>query len=521
MTSPQNNLFSNTNLQVRDVSLVDQIVSHTIQTIKDGELQPGSRLPSIRSAAEELGVNRNTVAQAYRELAEKGYVETRFGGGSYVSSYASKSSSLSEQNDMDSHALSLPLEITEGDLELRFSQRLNASTGSLSKHHILGLNQADTINLFQLRPNTDIFPLELFRKCLNTVLRRSGKSLLSYGSPAGYMPLREQIAGRMRRSGIVTDPDNILITSGSQQGIDLLARAFVDPGDTVVVESPTYTNAIRIFSGHGARLMPFAIERNGIALQSLEGFQFQASPKFFYTVPYFQNPTTHSYTLAEKQALLQQVYKAGSLLVEDAYYSEMHPDPGPAMAALDRSGRVIYLNTFSKTMVPAVRVGFMHAPAVLARKLTELKEMTDLSHSLILQAGITEFMERGYFDEHLTRVKAFYKSRLAQVTDWVEKYLPAEISFTPPPGGLFFWLDLPPSVDGDHLALQLQNDGVLVSPASLFHPLGGGRNGIRLCVAHETEERVEKAIQILGSRITKMLSRPTSRAEQTEYQGTH
>ena len=520
-TEPDNLFYTNFSLDPAR-PLADQIVSNTIQTIDQQSLPHGTRLPSIRQVANALGVNRNTVAHAYRELAEKGYVATHFGGGSYVANPRLRyGSTFRPQVETNSDAVASPPELTEGDLDLRFSNRMSVLAGSSSKTQLTGAMDGSSINLFHLRPNTGVFPLEKFRKCINTVLRRHGQRLLNYGTPAGYMPLREQIAGRLRAGGIPADPANILITSGSQQGIDILAQAFINPGDAVVVESPTYTNAIRIFTGHGARLMPFAIESDGISMETLERFQFQSAPKLFYAVPYFQNPTTHSYSPEEKQALLRQVYRSGSLVVEDAYYSEMHPNPSPALAAMDNTGRVVHLNTFSKTMVPAVRVGYVLAPPVLVRRLTELKETTDLSHSLILQAAIAEFMERGYFDAHLTQVREFYQERLEMVSALVTRYLPTDTQYNPPPGGLFIWLDLPVGIDTERLAIQLQNDGVLVCPAPLFQPAAGGRNGLRLSVAFENVERLERAFRVLGKRLRELPKQPTQDHWNTEYQGTH
>ena len=508
-----------------NMPIVDKIVAEVIETITSGKVAVGERLPSIRAMAIQMAVNRNTVAHAYKELAEKGYLDTRYGGGSYAARPMAWPQSQLAATEAAPAARSPATRtrgrFTEEDWELRFARRLNGLLAQTGKAPYLQMDDGEAINLFQLRPNTDMFMLERFRNCMNTVLRRSGRLLLNYGAPAGYLPLREQIAARLRARHIPADSGQILITSGSQQGIDLLARAFLEPGDGVVVESPTYAIALKIFAANGAHLIPYTVGPGGVSFQALDGYNFQPSPKLFYAVPNFQNPTTHSYSLEEKQALLNHVYRAGSLLVEDAYYCELHDQPRPALAALDDSERVIHLNTFSKTLVPAVRVGYLMGPPAVVRKLTELKEMTDLSHSLILQAAIAEFLERGYFEEHVENVRNFYQQRIERVTAMLEAYLPAEIEFTKPGGGLFIWVDLPAHLDSDMVCQQLRQKGVLIGSGSLFQPFPGGRNGLRLCVAGESEERLAKGLALLGHELRQVLSRPEPTLVEREYQATH
>ena len=501
----------------------DQIVGRLMAAIRSGAVEPGSRLPSIRALAEQLGVNRNTVAHAFRELAEKGYVETRFGGGSIA---ARPAPTLPAASPAQVPAGAAPAQagapLSEREWERRFARHLNGYLSPVTPP-LFPTGAPRPINLFQMRPDTGLFPLEAFRRCLNTVLRRGGRHLLNYGSPAGYLPLREQIARRLRQQHIDADPSQVLIVTGSQQGIDLLARAFVDAGDRVVVESPMYSIALKIFSVNGARLHPYAVGPEGVDLRPLEQLHPHEAPKLFYAVPNFQNPTTHSYTLEEKAALLGHAYRLDSLVIEDASDAELHGEPQrwPALAALDRTGRVIHLNTFSKTLVPAVRVGWLCAPTPLVRRLTELKEMTDLSQSLILQAAIAEFMERGIFDEHVARLRTAYRTRMERVLELLERALPREVSFTRPDGGLCVWVDLPAHVDVQRLFEQTRRRGVLVSPGSLYQPLASGRNGIRLCVAAEPEERLAEAFAILGRELEEVLRSPPPAPAEQEYQSMH
>ncbi|MBI3993336.1 MAG: PLP-dependent aminotransferase family protein [Candidatus Lambdaproteobacteria bacterium] len=486
-----------------------------MRLVDAGELPVATRLPSIRALAQHLGVNRNTMAKAIQELGQRGYVHTRYGGGSVVTRPAGRPLPALQ---VPPHAdvVAGPA-FDAGDWERRLSRRMEALHRNHGPHQPQG-----AINLLQLRPYTGLFPVERFRQCLNTVLRRMPGQLLNYGAPAGYLPLREHISMRLRAQGIPVGPAEILITSGSQQGIDLVARALLDPGDAVVVESPMYSIALKIFTVNGARLLPYEIERGGLDFRELEGLLGRL-PKLFYAVPNFQNPTTYSYTVAEREALLEMVHRTGSVLVEDATGAELHARPGafPALAALERTGHVMHLNTFSKTMVPAVRAGYVAGPAPVLRRLTELKEMTDLSHSLILQGAIAEFMERGHYDEHVQAVGDFYRRRAAQAAEMLRAALPEDVSFAEPAGGLCVWVDLPAHIDADQLSQRLSEQGVLVSPAGLYQSMRGGRNGFRLCTSHESEARLRSGIEIIGRELRRTLRKPLPRTADGEYQAMH
>ncbi len=550
-----------------------------IGQVQRNELAAGSRLPPIRAVALQLGVNRNTVALVYKELAEKGYLEARFGAGSTVRKPAegtvrkpaediarnpaegteanrtpvarnngagAAGGGLRKSRETQSAApprAAIPLPAAESvprpfsvaDWEQRFAAALGGSAAQAAPAGN-GLGSASAINLSSLHPFTGLFPAEVFRRCLNTVLRRQGRALLNYGATMGYLPLRERIAARLTRAGFPVQPAQVLITSGSQQGIDLLARAFLNPGDRVAVESPMYSIARKIFLMHGAALLPYPVLASGIDLAPLEGragvsepgspaLAARESPKLFYAVPNFQNPTTHCYSLPEKQALLAQVYRSGALLIEDASDGELHPEHAsrPPLAALDGAERVIHLNSFSKTLVPAVRVGYLAGPEPVLRRLSELKEMTDLSHSPIMQAGIVEFMERGWFDKHVQAVREFYSLRMERVQGMLAEELPSDVSYSSPPGGLCVWVDLPPQVDSLEAQRRMAGRGVLISPGALYQPApyppaAGARNGLRLCVANEPETRVRQGLKLLGRELRQWLRHVPAPQSPREYQ---
>jgi GntR family transcriptional regulator/MocR family aminotransferase len=505
----------------RTKPVADQIVQWVAERVEDGRIPVGSRLPAIRDLAGQVGVNRNTVALAYKELAQKGYLAARFGGGSTVRRPdAAAAMQASANRAAPPLAQRVNGRAPSADWERRFASRLTSFTQPPT---VTSQDGSAPINLFQLQPHTGLFPTEDLRLCLNTVLRRNGEALLNYGTPAGYLPLRERIAVRLRAQGMAISPAQVLITSGSQQGIDLLARAFLNPGDGVVVESPMYSIALKILLMNGATLLPYPVGPEGISLAGLQGILARAAPKLFYAVPNFQNPTAYSYTLPEKRALLEQVYRSGALLIEDASDAELQADAAhrPSLAALDTAGQVMHLNTFSKTLVPAVRVGYLAGPAPVVHKLTELKEMTDLSHTLILQAATAEFMARGLFDKHVALVREFYRHRMEQAVEWLAAALPEDCPFTRPGGGLCTWVDLPGHLDSGRLYQELGEKGVLVSPGTLYQPAPGGRNGLRLCVTGEPEARLREGIRILGEELHRVLRNPARPAAPREYQSIH
>ncbi|MBI4082384.1 MAG: PLP-dependent aminotransferase family protein [Candidatus Lambdaproteobacteria bacterium] len=507
----------------------EQIVTRLAGTIRAGGLRVGSRLPPIRELARALGVNRNTVARAYKLLAAQGYLVARFGGGSHAAlpaqGAAGGDGSAPPAAEAERREEPGPPRMGDAEWERLFARHPRSSFSAIGTAERTPTQVEAPINLFQLRPHTGLFPQGRFQACLDDVLRRSGRRLLNYGTPAGYLPLREQIAVRLRQQDLRVRASQILITSGSQQGIDLVARALLDPGDGVVVESPMYSIALKIFQVNGARLLPYAIDRAGVSFQALDALPAQPSPKLFYAVPNFQNPTTHTYSELERRALLAQLYRLGGLLIEDASDAELHPpaERGRSLAALaaqDGADRVLHLNTFSKTLVPALRVGYLVGAPPVMHRLTELKEMTDLSHSLILQAAIAEFLERGHYEEHVAAVRGFYRRRMEAVLAMLAESLPIEAPYTEPAGGLCVWVDLPPHVDTTLLYQRLQERGVLISPGALYQPLPGGRNGIRLSVALESEARLRRGIRILGQVLTRLLRRPYP-APQEEYQSVH
>lgn len=536
--------------------LVPQIVAHVRGAIAAGRLAAGARLPSIRALAATLGVNRNTAAQAIRELAEQGYIYTRFGGGSLVQVPPPPPASMPGPA-LHRHASPGPLghgtaagapfsaagrrnsaELSADDWERRFagwSQGLLAAQPPQPLATSANGSGARAINLYQQRPVTELFPLREFRACLDAVLKRSGRSLLNYGSPSGYLPLREAIAERLRSAGTPAEARSVLIVSGSQQGIDLLARALLEPGDGVLVESPTYSIALRLFAAAGARLISYPVGRAGVGLDALRALEPLRPPKLCYAVPNFQNPTTHSYTLEEKRTLLAEAARLDTVVVEDATDVELHADPTahPSLAALEAldaprrpsnsgaSGRVVYLNSFSKTLVPAVRVGYLAAPPPLLRRLTELKEMTDLSHSLILQAAITEFMAAGHYDAHVERVRRHYRQRMERVLQMLRETLPVETPFTEPESGLGVWVDLPAHLNPEGLFEELREQGVLVSPGGLYQPGPRERNGLRLSVTSEDEARLSRGFAIVGQVLGQALRRPPPSLVEQEYQSIH
>ncbi|MDH4247029.1 MAG: PLP-dependent aminotransferase family protein [Deltaproteobacteria bacterium] len=506
----------------RSLPLVGQISALLQESIRSGRIPVGSRLPSIRDLARQLGVNRNTVAQVIRTLAEQGVLETHFGGGSVVSGESGLGpDGPGERVPGAMGAVGMQGTLGIPDWERRFARRVMEALGRGTV--AVGNGKGETINLYQQRPVTDFFPLEAFQSCLDSVLRQTGRELLNYGTPGGYLPLREEIAGRLRGQGILADPSQVLVVGGSQQGIDLVARAFLDEGDGVVVESPTYSIALRIFTVNGARLHPYRLDPGSLRWGDLEALRHGPPPKLFYTVPNFQNPTTHSYTRDERLAVLEHARALDTLVIEDASDQEfhVHPREWPPLAALDSTGRVIHLNTFSKTLVPALRLGYVCAPSGVIRRLTELKEMTDLSHSLLLQAAIAEFMRRGLFDAHLEQVRRFYHERMSFALETLDKTLPPETPFTRPAGGLCVWVDLPSGVSARRVFEQAQARGVLVSPGDLYRPAQFHRNGLRLCVVNEDESRLAQGFQVLGQVLSEALREPHRPTGPEEYQPIH
>ncbi|MEN6370303.1 MAG: PLP-dependent aminotransferase family protein [Thermotogota bacterium] len=460
-----------------------QIASSLRARIEQGELAGGERLPTTRDLAKDLGVSRSTVVRAYEQLAREGRVEGRVGMGTVVRSSPSPSS-----EDRVNWNLLLTPRVQEPDSEYRQVLRM--------------LSQTDILSFAGGLPSPEFFPGDSFQQLADGVLRQQGTKLLQWCPIEGYPPLRSWIADR-----IGCPMENVMVLSGSTQGIHLLAQAFLEPGDTVLVEAPTYAGAIQAFRGAGARLVSIPSGADGIDLERLDATLDRVRPKFLYVIPTYHNPTGGSLPFAKREALLMLAARRGLAIVEDDPYSTLRYDgpPLPSLHSLDRNGCVIYLSTFSKSVFPGLRIGWLAAPTRLLPRLVSLRNVIDLFTNSLAQGSLYEFCKRGMFDAHLQRVRDEYRVRRDAMAAALRRYAP-DVSFDVPHGGLFIWTKIPNEIDARRLleeAIELHLGFII---GSLFYAEPEGRDRIRLSFACHPPDAIADGMRRLGLALQRSLS---------------
>lgn len=395
---------------------------------------------------------------------------------------------------------------TDSRLSERFSQRnqvfgdsIWTSLLELFKHH------DDPIYFGDGAPDRSMIPVERMREASHQVWSEDAPACLGYGDQQGYAPLRELIAQRMQPHGVQADPANILVTSGSSQAIDLCCRVFLDPGDAIIVEDPTFLGATEIFRAYGAKIATVATDDHGMRMDALE-IALQANPntKFIYTIPTFQNPTGTTMPLERRQRLVDLARQYNVAILEDDPYVELRygGDPVPAVASLDAN--VIYLGTFSKTIAPGIRTGWTVAPPEVHRLLLANREVADISNDRITMRAV-HLAAEGFLTEHVQSTLPFYRSRRDAMLQALEAYMPDSVSWSRPEGGFFVWITLPETIDTQALSTQAADDGVIYFPGKWFFPNEDQNNTLRLSFSTVPEARIQEGIKRLANTIRAVL----------------
>jgi len=470
-----------------DAPLYRQIVHEIEGRIRSGALPAGYRLPPSRALALELATHRNTVVRAYEELADIGLVGSTVGRGTFVTPPPPPANPIRPASDGATLPWRSLMSRAAGAEPLRRADRLTRS-----------VRTGDVINMTRMQPPNALLPHEQLRRCLDHVLKTRGPSALSYAPREGVLRLRTLIAEELARAGVPADRDSVLITTGSQQALDVLARALINPGDTFLVDESTYTGAINILTTAGARLIGVPSDELGPDMTALRQLT-RAGAKGFYLMPNCGNPTGHSIGLERRRELVAWSHDASVPLIEDDYGADLLIDghaPPPALRTLD--GQVIYVGTFSKKLIPALRVGFMVCPEALRGHLLPLKHAMDLGTSALLQYALAEFIDRGYLRKHLERLQPAYRARRDALVESLRAHLPPGIRCEPPSQGLVLWLDLPSWLNPDDVFDEAQRHGVLITPGTLNSASGSGRPGLRLTFCAEPPDRLAEGARRLS-----------------------
>jgi DNA-binding transcriptional MocR family regulator len=476
--------------------LYTQIVFEVRRMILDGALKVGDRLPANRELAKTLGVNRNTVTTAYAELAADGLITSRVGSGTYISRAPAPATTITEQTTASPMSWESLLSVQSRD---NWLQEISSFD-----------ERRDVIPLALALPSADLFPLDDFRRSVDRVLRRQGRVLLQLGTTSGYAPLQEYIASQLALAGVKVSPDEVLITNGCQQSLDLIRRILVEPGEEVALENPTYPGALSVFCGANSKYFSVPVGEDGIDLNVLEDVLSQRRAKLIYVVPSFQNPTGATMSLASRRRLIGIAERYRVPIVEDDIYRELRYDGPdvPPLKALDEHGLVIYISSFSKVGFPGLRVGWIAAPRIVIDHLNRVKQRSDLHASLLAQAAIHEFAKRGLLAKHIKRVKKAYAQRRDVMLESMEKHFPYEASWNCPQGGMSVWVRLPEPLNSGRLLLQAIENGVTFISGDHFYASSPQPSRMRLSFTMAGPQSIEQGIKVLGglmkARLVKM-----------------
>ncbi len=435
--------------------LYQQIKAALAEAIERGDLPPLTRLPATRKLAKQLGVNRVTVVTAYAELTAEGYIGSHVGRGSFVLDRAAQQArsgkgiappSLRNPSDWTAHNFNREM--------MRLAQ------------------QPDILSFAPGMPATDLLPANAYRLALNTVLRRDGPEILQYGPLEGYPPLHGAIAREMAGFGITAEPEQLLVTSGTEQALALVLRTLIKPGDTILIEQPTYMHVLDLLAGSGIFVQPVPCDEDGMQLHLLPALIERYQPKLVYLTPTYQNPTGVCMSLDRRLALLALIAKHKLLVLEDDVYRHLWLDtPSPqSLRALDSADNVIYTNGYSKCLLPGARIGYLLPPKRLLDDLAAAHQTLDITATELNQRALAVYLGGDLFAKHLHQLRLAYRSRRQAMFDALSQHMPPGTRWTRPEGGLFLWILLPSNGPGaTTLYVHALELGVAFAPGHLFY----------------------------------------------------
>jgi 2-aminoadipate transaminase len=367
----------------------------------------------------------------------------------------------------------------------------------------------DVISLAGGLPAPELFPIDEYRRAFEWVLESDGALALQYGPSEGYRPLREFLAERLSRAGILCSCDDLLITNGSQQALDLIAKITLDPGDAVLVEKPTYLGALQAFNQYQPTYAVASMDEDGMCVDEVEQLlSTNRRIKFIYAIPNFQNPTGRTMSLERRRRLVEVAGHYGVPIVEDDPYGELRyeGEPVPSLKSLDTTGCVIYLGTFSKILAPGLRLGWAVAAPEAMEALLHGKQPSDLHTGMGQQMATYEVVKNGYLEHHVQEIKTFYKERRDVMLRALEEHFPSDAHHTRPAGGLFVWAELPRHVDTRELLIEAVQERVAFVPGQGFHPDNSGTNTMRLNFSNVPPEQLREGVRRLGNAIQRRLT---------------
>lgn len=390
----------------------------------------------------------------------------------------------------------------------QIADRMENLSGSIIREILKMTQVADIISFGGGFPAPESFPAQEIAAITADILAEKGQEVLQYGVTEGYLPLREQIIARMAKKGIKATLDNTLILSGAQQGIDLLCKTFLNKGDYIVMEDPTFLGAVQTMNTYEAQLLPVPMDEQGMDAVKLEEVLKKYNPKLIYTIPNFQNPTGVTMTKARRQQVVELATKYNAVIIEDDPYGELRysGEVLPALKTFDNKGVVVYLGSFSKVIAPGLRVGWAIAEPDIMRKMAIGKQATDVHTSNLSQQIVYQYLQQNLLDKHIAEIIEDYQVKRNLMMDKIKAYFPAEAEVAVADGGLFLWVTLPVACDTTKLLASAVQNKVAYVPGTPFYPLGGGHNTLRLNFSNATHEQIDLGMRRLGESIAQYIN---------------
>jgi len=495
------------------VPLYVQIRDQLRAMVHTGELRPGDRIPASRELAHTLGVHRTTVANAYAELESEGLIEGHVGRGTFIRNGAADHAPARTGNGThNGHRGFTPAPPALGNGALRWESLFADERGDEALNRIYPQSTNGAISMVAARPAEEFFPIEELRSCTQAVLKENGPDILQLGSSDGYEPLKRELLAHLIREGLRVKNEQLLITAGVQQSLDLLCKAFLRPGDSVVLEDPTYPGSLTVFTASRVRCLGVPVRTSagapqGIDLEGVEAALAQNRVKFILVTPDAQNPTGATLPLESRRRLLELAARYQVALVEDCIYSRLRfSGPRiPSLRALDRNGIVIQIDSFSKIAFPGLRVGWCIAPENVIERLRLVKQATDLHTDQLAQATLAEFTRRGGLERHLKKMRRVYSSRCAALVSALEKHMPEGVEWTRPEGGMCLWVTLPAGYDASELLIHARERGLLFAPGRYFFVQMPRPNVFRLGFAGIDERKIFRGVEILAEVLSEQM----------------
>ncbi len=475
-----------------------QIFQQIKEMVETEVLQTGTPLPSTRLLAKKLGVNRSTVYNAYQELWAHGYIEGKTGSFTRI---RKRPKMLTPEAKAVKGSIPWDTLVSEGSAAVyREYKRFRPENADDAPE--------DLINLAQLDMDHRLFPVEDFRRCMNQVLLEKGPDILGYGKYGGYPPLRETVARRLQYHGVEVSPDEILITNGSQNGIELIVKLFLETGSKVAVEAPTYAILLPLLKYYRAQVVPVPMLEDGMDLEHLEKVLKDDGISFLYTIPNFHNPTGITSTQEHRENVLALCERFGIPIVEDGFEEEMKyfGKVPPPIKSMDKNHISIYLGTFSKVLFPGVRLGWVAAERECIERLTAVKRFSDLTSSFVLQAAVDRYCRDGYYDRHLKKMHRVFRKRMQTAVRGLREHLAVEgIRWTEPAGGYLIWVNMGGVEIGDEEWQRvLLENGVFVSPGDYYFDGVPEGRFFRISISTLDEEEIATGIERLGRAVAQV-----------------